>query len=176
MRRLRLLILLLLLPVFAEGRAAPPSAHAAPFVQAIQFASSQSELDTGPLLTEANFARQRDLWIRVMVSRMPPTTQLDLSFITPDGQPFYETHRFFSRLPQVASTVVPGGQRPDVVYRARKLPEGYALDLPIAIAGSVFLRYPAPGTWTVQAKIGDTGRISRTLEVTVNPQGEGAIP
>jgi len=176
MRRLRLLILLLLLPVFAEGRAAAPSAPAAPLVQAIQFASSQSELDTGPLLNEANFARQRDLWIRVTVSRMPPTTLLGLTFITPEGQPFYETNRFFSRLPQVASTVVRGGQRPDVVYRARKVPEGYALDLPIAIAGSVFLRYPAPGTWTVQAKVGDSRRISKTLEVSVNPQEGGAIP
>ena len=169
MRRLRLLILLLLLPVFAEGRAAAPSARAVPFAQAIQFASSQSELDTGPLLTEANFARQRDLWIRVTVSKMPPTTLLGLTFTTPAGQPFYETNRYFSRLPQVASTVVPGGQRPDVVYQARKVPGGYALDLPIAIAGSVFLRYPAPGTWTVQAKVGDSERISKTLEVSVNP-------
>ena len=169
MRRLRLLILLLLLPVFAEGRAAAPPGPAVPFAPTILFASSQAELDTGSLVTEANFARQRDLWIRVMVSRMPPTTLLGLSFITPDGQPFYETNRFFSRLPQVASTRVPGGQRPAVVYQARKLPGGYALDLPIAIAGSVFLRYPAPGTWTVQAKVGDSERISRTLEVSVNP-------
>jgi hypothetical protein len=169
MRRLRLLILLLLLPAFAEGRAAAPSGPAVPFAPTILFASSQAELDTGSLVTEANFARQRDLWIRVMVSRMPPTTLLGLSFITPDGQPFYETNRFFSRLPQVASTRVTGGQRPAVVYQARKLPGGYALDLPIAIAGSVFLRYPAPGTWTVQAKVGDSERISRTLEVSVNP-------
>jgi hypothetical protein len=176
MRRLRLLILLLLLPVFAGGRAAAPSVAAVPFAPTILFASSQSELDTGPLLTEANFARQRDLWIRVMVSSMPPTTQLGLSFITPEGQPFYETNRFFSRLPQVTSTRAPGGQRPAVVYRARKLPGGYALDLPIAIAGSVFLRYPAPGTWTVQAKVGDSERISRTLEVSVIPPEGGAIP
>ena len=150
--------------------------HAVPFAPTILFASSQSELDTGPLLTEANFARQRDIWIRVMVSRMPPTTLLGLTFITPEGQPFYETNRFFSRLPQVASTVVPGGQRPDVVYQARKVPGGYALDLPIAIAGSVFLRYPSPGNWTVQAKVGNSERFSRALEVSVNPQEGGAIP
>jgi hypothetical protein len=169
MHRLRLLALLWLLPALAEGGAAAPSAHAVPSVPAIQFASSQPELDTGPFLAEANFARQRDLWVRVMVAKMPPTTLLGLTFLTPDGQPFYETNRYFSRLPEVASTVVPGGQRPAVVYRARKLPGGYALDLPIAIAGSVFLRYPAPGTWTVQATVGDSGGISRTLEVSVNP-------
>jgi len=169
MRRLRLLALLWLLPAFAEGAAAAPSAHAVPSVPDIQFASSQPELDTGPLLAEANFAHQRDLWVRVRVAKMPPTTLLGLTFLTPDGQPFYETNRYFSRLPEVASTIVPGGFRPEVVYRARKLPGGYALDLPIAIAGSVFLRYPAPGTWTVQATIGDAGGISRTLEVSVNP-------
>lgn len=166
----RLLILAVLLPTFAEVRAAARPAPAIPFVQEIQLAASQADLEAGPLLTEANFASLRDLWIRVMISKMPPTTLLKLSFVTPAGKPFYETSRFFSRLPQVTSTVVPGDGRPAVVYSARKLPGGYALDLPVAIAGSVFLRYPTPGTWSVQVRVGDSGEtLSKTLEVSVNP-------
>jgi len=170
MRGSRLVILALLLPAFAAGRSEARPAPAARQVQEIQFASSEADLETGSLLTEANFAQLRDLWIRVVVSKMPPKALLTVAFLTPAGEPFYETNRFYSRLPQVTSTVAPKTGGPAVVYSARKLPAGYALDLPVAIAGSVFLRYPAPGTWSVRVKVGESGEIlSKTLAVSVNP-------
>ncbi len=164
-------LLLMMLPAGSGGGAvAGPASHPGPFAEGIDLAVSAEGLGQDASASPFNFLHLRDLWVRVNVSKMPKTAALNLVFVSPRGETFYESTLYFSRDTKVKSVTPLGADHPAVVLQARRLPGGFALDQPIPIVGSVFLRYPMPGTWMVQARIsGMAETLTTRMEVEVMP-------
>ena len=163
-------LMMLLLAGSGSGAVAGPAPHAGPFAEGIELAVSAEGLGQDASASPFNFLHIRDLWVRVNVSKLPKTAALHLVFVSPRGETFYETNLYFSKDTRVKSVAPQGGDQPAAVLQASRVPGGFALDQPIPIAGSVFLRYPMPGTWMVQARIsGVAETFSTTLEVEVTP-------
>lgn len=141
------------------------SPGAAPFSEGVVLADSQIGLDKGPGATQFNFARLRDLWVRVNLAGMPPSVQLDLSLIDPQGTLIYEASVPFSSDPAMKTKDVPGAGHPVTVFQARPLRGGVALDYALPVSGSVVTRYLSAGTWKIVAEVG--GRtFSTALDVS----------
>ncbi len=163
-------LLLMMLLAGGGGPVAAPASSAGPFAEGIELAGSAEGLGRDEIASSFNFLHLRDLWVRVNVSRMPKTAALNLVFVSPRGETFYETNLFFSRDAKVRSVNPPGADHPATVLQAKRFPGGFALDQPIPIVGSVFLRYPMPGTWVVQARIsGMAESLTTTMQVEVMP-------
>ena len=159
-----------LLAGFGSVPAAPPSPSAGDFVEGIELAAQEQELAQGATASQFNVMQLRDLWVSVKLGKMPKTATLDLAFISPRGETFYETRLFYSRDSKIKSVRPAGGAAPASVLPARRLPGGYALDQPIPIAGSVFVRYPTPGIWTVRATVSGVEQpMTTTIELQANP-------
>jgi len=138
--------------------------------EGIVLAGSQEGLGHAAMFPSFDLMRLRDLWVRVHVQRMPKTARLDLVLTNPRGEAFYQTSLIFSRDPKVKSAALDGSDHPVTVFPARKVPGGYALDQVIPIMGSVFTRYPAPGTWVVQANVsGLSDTFTATMDFEVTP-------
>ena len=170
MRRSRMWIVLVLWSA-ASSRLASGAAPAPPAVKpGLEFAVSETALAQGAVSSDFDFSALRDLWVRVRLPKLPRTTEIDLTFLTPHGETFYETTRYFSRLPQAAVARIPGADHPVTVMPARRIRGGYALDLPVPVAGSVFLRYPAPGKWMVRATLAESGQLlTAPVEIRFTP-------
>jgi len=170
LRRKTILIVSMLCIAGLVGLAAgapPETPHVKP---TLEFAASEAALEQGAVSNDFDFSALRDLWIRVRVPKLSPTTEIDLAFITPGGEIFYETTRYFSRVPQAATTRVPGRDHPVTAMPARRIRGGYTLDMPVPVAGSVFTRYPAPGGWTVRARLVESGQsLSAPVAIRFTP-------
>jgi hypothetical protein len=141
----------------------PPPAPA----EGISFGLSQSDLD-GNTISQMNLSRTRDLWVRVRVAGMARVAQVKLEFVKPTGDVFYEELTPYSPDPTMNTMPMPGIDHPVQVFGAKQFPGGYALDRAIPIGGTVFERYPTPGTWTVRATIeGQAKPFSAPLDVIV---------
>jgi hypothetical protein len=113
-----------------------------------------------------NFAFVRDLWVRVTVPRVLRVSVLELSFRAPDGQIFYQDRFPFTIDDRVRMAMVPGAASPTPAHPAHPIPGGYALDRPVAIAGSVFEKYPQRGLWRIEATVeGYPGTITTEMWV-----------
>jgi hypothetical protein len=146
---------------------APPAPRVKP---TLELAVSEAALEQGAASDDFDFSALRDLWLRVTLPKLSQTEEIDVAFLTPRGEIFYETTRYFSRLPQVAVTKVPGRDRPATVMPARKIRGGYALDLPVPVAGSVFTRYPTPGRWTVRVRLAQSAEsLAAPIEIRFTP-------
>lgn len=169
MRRNRMWVVLILWS--AVSRLASAAAPSPPAVKpGLEFAVSEAALEQGAASNDFDFSALRDLWVRVKVPKLSRTTEIQLTFLTPRGETFYETTRYFSRLPQAAVARIPGADHPVTVMPARRIRGGYALDLPVPVAGSVFLRYPAPGKWWVRATLAESGQsLSSPVEIRFTP-------
>jgi hypothetical protein len=158
-------LMLTLAMAAAAGHPEAAGRHADGIVMAI----SQQGLEQAAPFPSFDLMRLRDLWVRLQVQRMPKTARLDLVFTSPRGEAFYQTSLFFSRDPKLTSMSIAGSDHAVTVFPARKVAGGYALDQVVPIAGSVFTRYPIPGTWVVQATVSglsDTFTATMDLEVT----------
>ncbi len=167
--RIILIVTMLCAGLSRLAAGAPPAApHAKP---SLELAASEAALEQGAVASNFDFSALRVLWIRVKVPKLSPTTEIDVALINPRGETFYETTRYFSRLPQAATTArISGRDRPVTVMPAQKIRGGYALDLPVPVAGSVFLRYPAPGRWMVRATFAQSGEsLTAPIEIRFTP-------
>lgn len=155
------------------GNNAPPGITApsstlnpASYDTGVTFADSRGMLMGGQSQSSFNFATLRTLFVRVIVSAVPDTTIMHLTFTNPRGEIFYQDNAPFSTA-GAGSTSMPGMQSPSMVTPIVKLPnQKLALDRGIPIAGSIFQRYPSDGDWSVQAAIdGASGPFTATLHV-----------
>jgi hypothetical protein len=138
--------------------------------EAIELASSEEKLVEGETSTGFNLFSLRDLWVRVKVARMPRTALLHLTFTSPSGEVFYETKVLFSRGSRATHVKVPGARHAITAFPAKRLFEGFALDQSIPIGLGVFMRYPKPGTWLVQATLeGRHEPLGVRMELSVAP-------
>ncbi len=153
MHAARPVLLVLALLVCRESAGLAPSA-AVPLREGIVFASSEAALDHGLADTQFDFLELRDLWVRVKVRRLSPLVTLKLTFTSPGGTPFYETTLLYTTDPNVRRGTLNGA--PASALQTKHTPGGFALDYPVPIAGTVFQRYPKPGSWLVQAQIEST--------------------
>lgn len=153
MRRLAPLLLSALTFLGHAPDAARAQSRGAHFQEGIELSSSEAGLEQGAVSTRFNLLELRDLWIRVRVARMPHISLLRLTFTSPRGEVFYETKLLYSREPRAMEVQVQGVPHLRTAFPAKRVPGGYALDQPIPIGAGVFMRYPQPGTWLVQATL-----------------------
>jgi len=165
----RFLLVAVLLAAGVPGTGSSTPASPSGFDKGMRFATSREGLDQG-FSGAFDFAHLRDLWIRVQVAKLPRTAALHVALLTPEGRAFYETSRNFSRLPEVTLAKPPNADHEVTVFPAKRIQGGFALDLSVPVAGSIFVRYPSPGVWTVQARLVETGEsLSEKLEVRFTP-------
>jgi hypothetical protein len=136
-----------------------------PIPEAIHFAVSQGDLRAGRYTSAANFFQLRELWVRVEEPGMARLTSLRLVFLNPRGEPLYENRTFFSTDPNMGAAPM-GQMAPQAVLPALPLGSGVALEHAVPIGGSVFERFPAPGTWTVSAQLDGRPPFTATLDVS----------
>lgn len=146
----------------------PPPDLSQTFVAGIQLASDERLLDRGIYATRFNFAYLKDLWVRVGISQMPQMSIVKLTFTNPKGEVFYETSSPFSWDPEMKGMNMPGMDHPITVVRAKAVTGGYLLDRAVPIGGSVFMKYPAEGTWVIMAKVDET-LYTTEMQVSVTP-------
>jgi hypothetical protein len=146
--------------------AACQNSSPAPLHEGIKLATTQSQLEQGMISTRFNFANQTDLWVRLEIVHLEGPSRMTLSLIDPSGHVFFDND--FVYAPSVATSMdIPGmAMNPVTVFSAKPIPGGWALDQPIAIAGTMFTRYPQPGIWTVQAKL--EGRMISSSSMNVD--------
>ena len=142
-------------PPGISGPATVPKPQAAPTGNLL-FAETGAGLNNNVTSTQFNFVTLRDLWVRTVISGMPPSTPvvLHLVFSNPLGEAFYHDNVPFGATPGMTPMQMPGAMYPSDVRTATVLQTGgYALDRAVPIAGSVFQRFPSDGDWTVQATV-----------------------
>jgi hypothetical protein len=153
MNRLATLLLLpLLLVVDAVGAA--PDSRGGPFQEGIEFAASAAALEEAAGRNRFDFLALGDLWVRVKVQNPPRLATLTLTFSTPSGTPFYEATLLYTSDPAVRIGRINGA--PATTLQSKHVPGGYVFDYPVPVSGSVFQRYPKPGSWVVQARVEST--------------------
>jgi hypothetical protein len=132
----------------------------------LTFGDNRGLLMSGQSQSSFNFVTLRTLFVRVIVSAVPDSTIMHLTFTNPRGEIFYQDNAPFST-GSAGSTMMPGMDHPSQVTPVVKLPNGkFALDRGIPIAGSIFQRYPSDGDWPVQAAIDNAaGPFTATLHV-----------
>ena len=133
----------------------PPTTDPTPLSPAITLSSSEGGLQTGVTAKNFNFSQLRNIWVRVTVPTLTKTTQVNLVFRNPLGEPMYETNVLYSADPQTTSMMMAGSMAPVAVSLAKHITGGYAIDVAVPVAGTVLTRYPTSGVgdWTVQAKV-----------------------
>ena len=164
-------IALSLVAALAACKEATPVTPPTPAVEgALQLAPSAEMFDHGGAATRFDLGALRELWVRVKVPRLEQTTAVKLVFIDKLGQPFYEDNAAYA-LQASTQGMNPGNGGVQLnVHAATVVPGGYALDRPIAIAGSVFQRHPSYGMWRVEATVtGLATKLTSPLEF-VRPQ------
>lgn len=142
-----------------------PSVGAGPPEEEIRFAGSEAALDGAAAPAPFDFLALRDLWVRIKVRKPARFMTLTLTFLSPGGTPFYEAIVLYTTDPTVRVGQVNGA--PASALQGKHMPGGFfALDYPVPIDGSVFQRYPEPGTWLVKAQVDSTGTsLSMPLDV-----------
>ena len=120
-----------------------------PFKEGIVLAASQLALESETDETSFNFARLRDLWIRVNLPSTRNPVQLNLRLIDPQGTLIYEASVLYASDPTIT------------VFQAKTLSGGVALDYAIPVSGGVVTRNLREGTWALVAEAG--GRKFSTL-------------
>jgi hypothetical protein len=136
-----------------KGDAEKRAPGAAPFKEGVVLADSRFALENGPGAARFNFARLRDLWVRVNLAGRPHTVQLGLSLIDPQGTLVYEVSVPFSSDPSITTMEVPGAGHPVTVFQARPLHGGIAMDYALPVSGSVVTRNLSAGTWKLVAEV-----------------------
>jgi hypothetical protein len=157
-------------PDLAQTPPSPDLAQPPPMLTpGIDFSESQALLDAGIVSKQFNFAKTRDLFVRVKVRSMAKVGVEHLKFVNPFGQTVFEANVAFSAEPGMTS--MPGDPTTNV-FPAKPVPGGYLLDYPVPIAGTVFLRNPfqVVGTWAVSAIFdGSNDTPTASLEVSFTP-------
>jgi hypothetical protein len=139
-----------------------------PFRAGIVVSDSQRSLDSGRTRTRFQLPALRELYVRVQVAHPPPAARLELVFINPNGERFFEDRALFSRNRSVVTIDDPVLGPATRAFPIKPIPGGVALDRAIPIAGTIFTRVPMPdGEWTVQATVsGVPGVLTTTLELS----------
>jgi hypothetical protein len=143
------------------------SPGAASFKEGVVLADSQFALEKGPGATRFNFARLRDLWVRVNLAGMPHLVQLNLSLTGPQGTLVYEASVPFSLDPRMTTMDSPGAGHRVTVFQAKPLRGGLALDYALPVSGSVVTRYLNAGTWKLMAEVGER-TFSTSIDVSTD--------
>jgi hypothetical protein len=125
-----------------------------PAREGIALAASQVALESGSDETAFNFARLRDLWIRVTLRGAKDPARLDLRLIDPEGTLIYEASVPYASDPTITTIELPDAGHPVAVFRAKPLQGGVALDYALPVSSSVVTRHLSEGTWTVTADAG----------------------
>lgn len=149
----------------AQTDAAP--ADMTPSLQAtLQFSDSQMSMGAGMMSKSFNFSHLRDLWVRVTVPALPRTAKLQLKFINPRGEVFFEDSAYYSPDGAAGGMNMQGAPQGMTVRPAGKVGTSFTLDRVIPIGGSVFQRFPEAGSWVVEAQLdGFAGVIMSPLEI-----------
>ncbi len=165
MSRLAVFLLSALILVRSDSAATAESpTRGAHFEEGIELASSEAALEGDEATKQFDLFELRDLWVRVKVHRPPRLVTLKLTFSDPDGTPLYETTLLYTTDPKVHRGMINGA--PASALQAKRIPGGVAFDHPVPIDGTVFQRYPKPGSWLVKAEIESTGTsLSTPLDV-----------
>ncbi len=122
--------------------------------EAVVLAASQLALEGGSDESSFNFARLRDLWVRVRLAGTTSPVQLDLRLIDPQGTLIYEASVPYASDPTITTMDVPGAGHPMAVFQAKTLRGGVALDYALPVSGSVVTRNLSEGTWTLDVEAG----------------------
>lgn len=125
-----------------------------PLREGIVLAVSRVALESGSGETSFNFARLRDLWVRVWLVGATNPVQLDLRLIDPQGTLIYEASVPYSSDPAIATLDVRDAGHPVAVFKAKTLGGAVALDYMLPVSGSVVTQYLSEGTWTLVAEAG----------------------
>jgi hypothetical protein len=138
------------------------------FRTGITFSDSQRNMEAGLTSTHFQLSAMRDLYVRVEVADTPSPTMLELVFINPIGERFYENRSLFSLDPTLKVMDDPLLGPQSRVLPMKPLWGGWALDREIAIAGTIFTRVPtADGDWNVQATVtGSPGTLHANLHLS----------
>lgn len=138
---------------------AVPPAHV--FKEGIEVAESQYALDSGVSPTSFNFARLRELWVRVKVVGVPPMSkrptddtpwELKLTLTDPNAVVAYEANAYFSPA-GMQQIVLPNSAHPVTVFPAKRVPGGFVLDYGIPVSTSAITRYLSDGDWRLEAVV-----------------------
>ena len=135
------------------------------FREGIVLATSQLALEGGSDETSFNFARLRDLWIRVALRGTTSPIQLNLRLIDPQGMLIYEATVPYSSDPTITTLEVSGTGRPVAAFHAKTQGGGVALDYALPVSGSVVTRHLSEGTWTLVAEAGGR-KYSASIDVS----------
>ena len=162
-----LLLSAFMVSVCGSVAAAGPVPRGAHFQPGIEFSATEEGLEQGDTASSFNLNTLRDLWVRVRVSHMSHTSLVRLAFTTPRGEVFYETVLLYTREPRARQVSFPGLPHPRTAFPAKLVPGGYALDQPIPVGAGVFMRYPQPGAWRVEATVDGRQALAVRLDFTV---------
>lgn len=150
-------------PAPGPGRSVPAPLA---FRSELILADSEAALDAGLGATRFNFTHLRDLWFRAKVSGMPRVSVATITFVSAQGELFYQDAFPFSPDPTMKQMTMSAVSHPLTVRSAKTIPGGFALDHTVPISGTVFERYPSAGQWEVQVAIeGVPGTLSSAMEV-----------
>jgi hypothetical protein len=149
----------------APGNPPPPQ----PVAPALLLSSSRPGFEAGLTSRQFRFVELRDLWVRAQLPSIPQVAVEHLSFVNPAGEMFYEELVPFSLDPTVKTVALAqmGMNSPHdtQVFAAQTIPGGVALDHPVAIGGTIFERYPARGSWQLEARIDGAGTLTTSFDV-----------
>jgi hypothetical protein len=137
---------------------------ASPFTEGIKVAESQYALGSGASPTSFNFARLRELWVRVQLAAMPRTAELTLTLVDPSGVVAYEASVHYSRA-RMQEIEVPNAGHRVTVFPAQQVRGGFALDYGMPVSTSSITRYLTNGDWRLEAAVDGTARFSKILSV-----------
>jgi hypothetical protein len=167
--------LLTLLAVGCVDRGAPdaPSPPATVVSASLRAVPDDPSLFERPGGAEVSLAKTHFLWVRLEVlGDLPrPAAWVTLRLYAPSGALHLERRVPFSndsRLERVPSRSGVGHEIE--VSRPLRTGGGWALDMPILVAGSNLERRPQPGAWTVTASLDDRPEVSqKTIVRFVQP-------
>jgi hypothetical protein len=148
-----------------SGPPAPPPSPT-PIGSAIYLSDDAAALERGVYTTVFNFYDLRELWVRVVTPSMPHSTLLRLSFENPNGVMVYSDEALFTSDPSGGSGMHPVMNVSMVRFPVKPFPGGSALDRPVPVTGTSFVRNFEEGDWRVQAWLeGVPGTLSATMKV-----------
>jgi len=145
--------------VFALGwslasAAGADRADARPGTAGLGLATSRLGLESGADQAAFDFARLRDLWVRVTLAGAPNPVQMRLRLIDPQGTLIYESSVAYTSDPAITTMVVPGARHSVAVFQAVTHRDGVMLDYALPVSGSAVLSHLSEGTWTLVAEAG----------------------
>jgi len=127
------------------------SAPPVPITGALFFAEMEDLLIAEKYQKQFNFYDMKTLWVRAIVPGMPRTAFVHVSFYTPKGDLFYEQHEAVTTDRSMMQMMSPTMNHLVDAIQAKPLPGGLAIDVPVAITGTIFSRFFEAGTWEVRA-------------------------